>query len=138
MDTSHSVVYAARPVDPDSGLEVRYSILHTKYLWWSTAGFIGFISVLQLTSHLHAKLAGRRRDPSEQSQNLEQAGPARSRHVSLRRFPVAVVNTYRIVAFRCTVGIGSYKLNLAEVLLTAAYIVMLFALTFLNSMSFAS
>lgn len=136
MATFHSVDYAARPVDPDGGREIEYSILHTKYLWWSTAGFIGLVSVVQLTSYLHTKLASRRRDLNGQAHNPEQAGSSRSRHLSLRRFPVAIVNTYRIVAFRCTFGIGSYKLNLAEVFLTAAYIVMLFALTFLNSMSF--
>lgn len=126
-------VDAARPVDPDRGREAYYTVLHTKELWWSIAGFVGLISLLQFISYLHTKFAGQRRKPLVQPQDTEQAGTAQGQGLSLRRLPVAIINTCRVIAFRYTVGIGSYKLNLAEVFLTAAYIVMLFTLTFSNS-----
>lgn len=128
-------VDTAKP-DPDRAPRVALYTLHIHYLWWSIASFIALVSLLQLTSYLHTKIAGRRRDATGRAQDPEQAGSARGRHLSLSRLPVAIINTYRIVAFRCTVGIGSYTLNLAEVFLTAGYIVMLFGLAFFNSMSF--
>ena len=130
-------VDAARPVDPDRGRESYYTLLHVKELWWSIAGFIVLVSVLQLISYLHTKLAGQRRKPEAQTHDPEQAGSTGGHRLSLRRLPVAIINTYRVLAFRCTVGVGSYKLNLAEVFLTVAYIVMLFSLTFLDSMLLA-
>ncbi|KAF7964757.1 hypothetical protein HWV62_3260 [Athelia sp. TMB] len=129
------IVDAARPVDPDRAREAYYVVLHVKELWWSIAGFVGLVAVLQLTSYLHTKLAGRRRNSDEQIHDLEKTGSARGRGLSLRRLPVAIINTFRVLAFRCTVGIGSYQLNLAEVFLTAAYIVMLFTLAFLDTTS---
>lgn len=137
MAYSHqATVNAARSVDPDHAREIVFSGLHTKYLWWSIASFIALISLLQLTSYLHNTIAGRRRNSSGRAQDPELAGSARRHHFSLSRLPVAIVNTYRIVAFRYTIGIGSYTLNLAEVFLTVAYIVMLFALAFSNSAFF--
>lgn len=133
---SRVIVDAARPPNPDQGREVALALLHTKYLWWSIASFIALISLVQLISYLHTKITGRRRNSTGRVQDPEQAGSARGRHLSLSRLPVAIINTYRIIAFRCTVGIGSYTLNIAEVFLTVAYIVLLFALAFFNSMCF--
>ncbi|KAF7985874.1 hypothetical protein HWV62_43742 [Athelia sp. TMB] len=129
------IVDAARPVDPNRSREAYYTVLHVKELWWSIAGFIALVSVLQLMSYLHTKLAGQKRKPEAQIHDPEQTGSTRGHRLSFRRLPVAIINTYRILAFRCTLGIGSYRLNLAEVFLTVAYIVMLFTLAFLNTTS---
>ncbi|KAG2057927.1 hypothetical protein BDR06DRAFT_987850 [Suillus hirtellus] len=55
---------------------------------------------------------------------------------SLRRIPLAVINFYRVVAFRWTLEIGqSYTLNMAEVFVTVAYIVLLLIYAFINTTS---
>jgi hypothetical protein len=55
------------------------------------------------------------------------------RRASIRRLPLAIANAYRVLAFRTTFTIGPFSLNLAEVALTIAYIVVLFVWTFINS-----
>ena len=61
---------------------------------------------------------------------------AAGRGFALRNVPTAVINAYRVVAFRWTLEIGqSYTLNLAEVFVTVAYIVALFSWEFLGSES---
>ena len=53
---------------------------------------------------------------------------------SLRRLPVAIMNLYRIVAFRMTVTFfDSFSINFAEVFVAAAYVAILFMWTFMNS-----
>ncbi|KAG2095871.1 ferric reductase NAD binding domain-containing protein [Suillus discolor] len=55
---------------------------------------------------------------------------------SLRRIPLAIVNVYRVVAFRWTLEIGkSYTLNMAEVFVTVAYIALLLIYAFVNTTS---
>ncbi|KAG2157689.1 ferric reductase NAD binding domain-containing protein [Suillus bovinus] len=55
---------------------------------------------------------------------------------SLRRIPLAIVNFYRVVAFRWTLAIGqSYTLNMAEVLVTVVYIALLLIYAFINTTS---
>lgn len=53
--------------------------------------------------------------------------------MQLRRIHLAIVNTYRIISFRCSVGVGSYTLNLAEVFLTFIYIIIIFTWSFIRS-----
>ncbi|KAG2359762.1 ferric reductase NAD binding domain-containing protein [Suillus spraguei] len=55
---------------------------------------------------------------------------------SLRRIPLAIINFYRVVAFRWTIEIGqSYTLNIAEVFVTVAYIALLLIHAFINTTS---
>lgn len=55
--------------------------------------------------------------------------------VSLRRLPAAVVDSFRTIAFRWMVPIGSSReLSLAEVGLTIGYMGVLFTWTFINCM----
>ncbi|KAG1731763.1 ferric reductase NAD binding domain-containing protein [Suillus lakei] len=55
---------------------------------------------------------------------------------SLRRIPLAIINVYRVIAFRWTLEIGqSYTLNVAEVFVTVAYIVLLLIYAFINTTS---
>lgn len=136
MAYSDRVAVDAQTVNPDRAPRVALYILHINILWWTIASFIALVSILQLISYLHTKIAGRRRNSTGRVQDPEQAGSTRGRHLSLSRLPVAIINTYRIIAFRCNVGLGSYTLNLAEVFLTVGYIVMIFGLAFFNSMSF--
>ena len=52
---------------------------------------------------------------------------------SIRRLPLTIANTYRVLAFRTTITIGPFDLDLAEVSLTVAYIASLFVWSFINS-----
>lgn len=126
-----TVEAAASPANPDRALCVYYTVQYTKELWWTIAGFTALVAMVQLASYIHTKSAGRKRkvdvvDP-------ERSGTPTSRRLSLRRLPSAIVNAYRIIAFRWTLGFGSYTLNFAEAFLTVAYIVMLFTWNFINS-----
>ncbi|KAF8809132.1 hypothetical protein BYT27DRAFT_7232494 [Phlegmacium glaucopus] len=58
--------------------------------------------------------------------------------VSLARVPAAVVDSFRTLAFRWTVPIGSsHELNLAEVGLALGYIAAIFSWTFVNTTTIA-
>ena len=55
--------------------------------------------------------------------------------VSLTRLPAAVADSFRTIAYRWTIPVGSsHELNLVEVGLTLAYMAVLFTWTFVNSM----
>ena len=55
--------------------------------------------------------------------------------VSLTRLPAAVADSFRALAFRWTVPVGSsHELNFAEVGLTLGYMAVLYTWTFVNSM----
>jgi ferric-chelate reductase len=58
--------------------------------------------------------------------DTEAAGPQRNNGWLWRRLPVAAMNAYRVVAFRSTITIGSYTLNIAEIVFTVLYIGALF------------
>ncbi|KAF9233766.1 FAD-binding domain-containing protein [Melanogaster broomeanus] len=63
----------------------------------------------------------------------EESMPASTRGTSVLSLPLAVVNSYRTVAFRTTVGVGSYIFNMAEVFAALAYVALLFIWTYLIS-----
>ena len=55
--------------------------------------------------------------------------------VSLQKVPAAVIDSFRTIAFRWSIPIGSsHELNLAEVALTLGYMAILYTWTFINSM----
>ncbi|KDQ52027.1 hypothetical protein JAAARDRAFT_184606 [Jaapia argillacea MUCL 33604] len=63
-----------------------------------------------------------------------QVTPSRRGTLSLRRIPLALVNIYRVAAFRCTLEVGSsYSLNFVEVFLTMTYIVVIFGWAMANT-----
>lgn len=121
----------AKAPSPDSLLYSYRNQAYPKQLWYFLASLISFIAVIQFLSFLHAKYPRRR---SEVVHNPECSSGAAHRGISLRRIPTALLNSYRVIAFRCTLNIGrSYSLNLAEVFLTAIYIIALFVWAFVNS-----
>lgn len=105
---------------------------YPKQLWYFLVSFIFFIGLCQFTSFILAKYSKRRRTRSPPV-DVENRQGATKHVVSLRRIPSALVNLFRIIAFRSTVHFGAgYSLNLAEVALTCIYIVALFVWTFIN------
>jgi ferric-chelate reductase len=115
---------------PDNILSIETSSLYPKQMWYLVACVIALISVFQLGSFIHSKLAQR----ADHCAIEPHSNQTSTRHgTALRRIPLSIVNIYRVMAFRWTVELGGYSLNVAEVFLTGAYIVAMFTWTFINS-----
>ncbi len=105
-------------------------------MWWLIASFIAFIAICQAFSWFCMKLSSRSPSQSKKPADAEvgDSRSAASRRFSWRHFPSALINLYRVVAFRWTLEIGqSYTLNVAEVFVTCGYIVALSTWEFVNS-----
>ncbi|KAG1731750.1 ferric reductase NAD binding domain-containing protein, partial [Suillus lakei] len=119
--------------------EADYTFLvdeNTKYpnqVWYTLAAFLFVVGFFQWGLFLHSKFARRRHHESDEETAITNGG----RHkFSLRRIPLAVINFYRVVAFRWTLEIGrSYTLNMAEIFVTLAYIALLLIYAFINTTS---
>ncbi|KZT21993.1 hypothetical protein NEOLEDRAFT_1164338 [Neolentinus lepideus HHB14362 ss-1] len=87
--------------------------LYPKEIWYFISSFIFLLSVVHLL-----------------------ASPASSKRgtTSLRRIPAAVVNAWRIIAFRSTLQIGkSYSICLADMFVIFVYILVLFVWALVNT-----
>ena len=136
----------APPANPDRAIYYARDEAYPEQLWWLVAAFIGLVAICQFAAWALAKCSrARRRSKKSASQKTTtdtaevETGGTRSaagRGFAWRNIPTAVINAYRVVAFRWTLEIGqSYTLNLAEVFVTVAYIVALFSWEFLGSES---
>ncbi|OJT05986.1 Ferric/cupric reductase transmembrane component 2 [Trametes pubescens] len=125
---------SAPPMDPNRAIRGAHNKQYPREVWWFVASFIALVSICQLVSWGISKLSSGR-PVRKQAGDAETAGRSNSpRRFSWRRVPLAAVNLYRVVAFRWTLEIGqSYTLNLAEVFVTAAYIIALFVWEFVNT-----
>lgn len=107
---------------------------NTKYpeqVWYTLAAFLFVIGCFQWGLFLHSKFA--RRGHHEFDEETTTTNGVHQKF-SFRRIPLALINFYRVVAFRWTLEIGqSYTLNMAEVFVTVAYIVLLLIYAFINS-----
>lgn len=110
--------------------------------WFSLCIFLAVVGIFQWGSVLYSKVVKQRRpqkSPDEESTHMSNA----SGGWSLARLPLAVVNVFRVVAFRWTLEFGTYDLKVADIVLTLAYIAFLFGWTFnggesTNQFSFSS
>ncbi|RDB30109.1 Ferric/cupric reductase transmembrane component 1 [Hypsizygus marmoreus] len=118
-----AVPMASQTPDPDRAIRIAQAFEYPNRAWYCIAAFIGFVSVCHFVALLY-RIQRRPLPPNAQSR-----GP-----IVFRRLPAAVMNAFRALAFRWTIPIGrSYTLNVAEVFLTAAYIVILFVWSLVNS-----
>ncbi|KAG1796017.1 ferric reductase NAD binding domain-containing protein [Suillus plorans] len=106
---------------------------YPEQVWYTIAAFLFVVGCFQWGSRIHSKFARRRHYESDE----ETAATNDIQYkFSLRRIPLAIVNVYRVVAFRWTLEIGqSYTLNMAEVFVTVAYIALLLIYAFVNTTS---
>lgn len=119
---SAASVVAARAVDPDKAIRIPRFFSYPKQVLYLVSSFIALVSLCHFIS-LAYRYAIRNRTYS-----------ATRRPSALRRFPTAVIDSLRAIAFRWTVPIGaSYTLNLAEVGMTLGYTGVLLSWTFVNS-----
>lgn len=128
---------SANPLPPANADRIRRKARAEEYphhILYVITCFVIVVAVFQLFSRLHSRRSrGRppiqKRDPEETD-----AAVLPTHRVSLRRLPLAILNAFRIVAFRWTLQLGqSYALSLADVFLAVAYIVIIFTWTFMNS-----
>ena len=98
--------------------------LYPTRAWACVGGFIAFVSLCHFVSLF--SLLWRPVTPHS-------SAPRNRNVIHIQRLPVALMHTFRVIAFRWTISLGdSYTLNLAEVFMTAGYIAILFAWTFVN------
>ncbi|KAL0581255.1 hypothetical protein V5O48_000738 [Marasmius crinis-equi] len=125
---------ASRP-NPDKTIRIARASEYPQEIWYFLACFIGFVSLCRFVSWAVRKtlLNGSSRRAVDDEKGTSPSNTA----VRWRRLPSAVMNLYRIVAFRLTVEIGAFTLNLAEVALTCMYMAALFTWAFINTTNVA-
>ncbi|KAI0067001.1 hypothetical protein BV25DRAFT_1868065 [Artomyces pyxidatus] len=120
---------AAPPVNSDRIVRKRLATEYTKEVWYFIGCFIFLVVVSNIVSILSG--LGRRRKVLRKDAEGQQA---RSGALSLRRLPLAIVNAWRVVAFRSVIDLGKgYSINIAELFTTVAYITILFTWTMVKT-----
>lgn len=121
----------AKTTTPDKALRVARAKGYPKEVWWFVACFIALVSLCQFGSWVANKISKTLRKADAEAGT----DPSRGRF-SVRHIPRAVINAYRVVAFRWTLNIGSsYTLNMADLVVSCAYLIALFIWEFINSSS---
>ena len=113
----------------DGTLADQRAQLYPTQVWYGIGLFIFIIGVFNWSSVLYSKFSRSRR-----GRDMESFATSRSSSVSIRRLPLALLNAYRVIAFRWTLHVGeTLCLNTAEITLTVAYIVYMYVWAFINS-----
>jgi hypothetical protein len=106
------------------------NIKYPEQVWYALAVFLFVVGCFQWGSSLHSKFARRRQHESDE----ETASNHVHHKFTLRRIPLALLNFYRVLAFRWSLEIGqTYTLNIAEIFVTLGYIALLYTYTFIDS-----
>ncbi|KZT06675.1 iron reductase [Laetiporus sulphureus 93-53] len=115
-----------------NALKRKYANDYPKQVWYLVACFLFTISLCQFGSWVVSRLSSKKRSSS--NTDAEAGASIPPKRFSIRNLPAAIVNTYRVMAFRWTLELGSsYTLNLAEVFVTCGYIIALFVWEFVNT-----
>lgn len=113
---------------------VGENVTYPEQVWYTIAAFLFVVGCFQWGSVVHSKFTGRKHYESDEE--TVTTNDIQHKRFSLRRIPLAIINFYRVVAFRWTLEIGqSYTLNMAEVFITVAYIALLLIYAFINTTS---
>ncbi|EPQ59825.1 hypothetical protein GLOTRDRAFT_71520 [Gloeophyllum trabeum ATCC 11539] len=124
---------AASKGPTDKTLRVGRAKYYPKEIWWFIVCLIAVVSLCHIGNLLLSKWrqwrqSSRKTDPERQGSTLRRGA------VYVTRIPLALVNVYRVLAFRCTLQIGSsYSLCLADVFLTCTYIAIIFGWALTNT-----
>lgn len=102
----------------------RAAPAYPKHILYFIASFIALVSLCHFLSMFYSFITRKRVYHWKKRTTM-----------SFTRLPAAVADSFRILAFRWTIPIGSsQELNLVEVGLSLSYIAILFTWTFVNSM----
>lgn len=130
--SNNTIPAAAVLAAKDQAIWVPRNIAYTHQLWWFVASFIGLIAAGQFLSWILSHLSAS--STHDEKRDAEGHGVARVRRFSWSRLPIALVNHFRVFAFRNTVDVGqTYSFTYAEVCITVGYIAALFTWEFANS-----
>ncbi|KAI0635361.1 iron reductase [Trametes polyzona] len=133
MDDFSAQVLSARAANPDKPIRTGRNRAYPHQLWWFLASFIAFVALCQFFSWVATKITATRSSRAPQVQGIED-GVRSTKHVSWRRLPLALVNTFRVIAFRWTLNIGdSFTLTFAETAIVGGYFIALYIWCFINS-----
>ncbi|KZT21946.1 hypothetical protein NEOLEDRAFT_1072627 [Neolentinus lepideus HHB14362 ss-1] len=133
----------------NNALRKYYQSHYPKEIWWLFGALIALLTAVRLVSLVFYfvrrwRFRYRAAQQSLKAANSNEKDPE-SGHGGSTPFPVALripaalINAWKIVWFRSTINFGfGYTLNVAEVVLTAAYIVALFTWSFVHSTSLPS
>jgi hypothetical protein len=113
----------------DKALANQRNAEYAYQVWGLVAPVLFLVGVIHYGSFALGMLFPSKRKAAD----VEADGRVVRHGVSIRRLPLAIVNAYRVLAFRMTLTIGPFSLNLTEVALTIVYIAALFVWTFVNS-----
>ncbi|TFY75252.1 hypothetical protein EWM64_g8760 [Hericium alpestre] len=114
----------AQAANPDRKIRSYRTEEYPKQVWYFVACFIFLVGVCNLVSRVIPYL--RKRAIARTDVEGEQAPPSGA--ISYRRAPVAVVNAFRMVAFRSVIPLGfGFSVNLAELFVSAAYMTIISA-----------
>ncbi|KAJ3737340.1 ferric reductase NAD binding domain-containing protein [Lentinula guzmanii] len=131
--SSDSTIMTSKVVSPaseDKAIRIERANEYPHEVWFFLACLIALVAVFRLLSFVCSKMFTRN---SLSSQDSEKGASHSKAVVNIRNLPLALINLYRVVAFRFTLDFGSYSLNLAEVVLTMMYMAALFTWTFINT-----
>ena len=127
--------------DPNRSPRNERAINYPKQTWYLLGSFIGLLFLVHIGSSIGIWLRKRRIPPPDQDvkdekgESTEEDPSSFSSNgaVSLRRIPISLVNTFRIVLFRISLRTGGGSVvNFAEISVAAGYIVALFTWEFIN------
>ncbi|KAJ7448009.1 ferric reductase NAD binding domain-containing protein [Mycena latifolia] len=115
----------AKAVNPDRAPSHARTYAYPPRVWYFIASFIALVSLYHFTELFVSRV--RSKKPT-----ISSAGGRGG--ISLRRIPLAILNSVRTVIFRTTLSLsGSYKLNVTELLIACAYIATVFTWALLNT-----
>ena len=119
-----NTVVPAVSSNAESALRKARNFSYPKQILYLIAIFIALLSLCHFFSIFYQFMTRRRAHDWK-----------RRSAVSLLRVPAAVADSFRTLAFRWSIPIGSsHELNLAEVATTLVYMAVVFFCTFVNSM----
>ncbi|KAJ7675188.1 ferric reductase NAD binding domain-containing protein [Mycena rosella] len=116
----------AQTVDPDRAPRIFLANEYPKQLWYFLATFLALVAICHFVSVISAYFT---------RQHVRPKADAPLRHgVSWDRLPLAFLELFRTITFRWSITIaGAYTLNVADFVLAAMYLTILFTWTFINS-----
>ncbi|RDB30601.1 Ferric/cupric reductase transmembrane component 1 [Hypsizygus marmoreus] len=112
--------------DPDKPIRIARFFSYPDQVLYLVASFIGLIVLCHFASLIYTV--------SRRGKAVSRPSSGQQGRILWKRLPIALLDTFRAIAFRWTVPVGRFHtLNVAELFLTAAYTAVLFTWTLVNT-----
>ena len=124
------------PIPPDTLIWMQRNRIYPHQVWWMLASFIGLVAIAQFLSWIGSKVFSTCKARMADAETSGRSG--KTRKLQLSRLPLAVVNWWRVFAFRNSAEFGELlSITYAEAFITIGYVVALFTWEFINSTTLA-